>query len=351
MTEPRRPGQGLAHRSLLGALEEGVLRVREGRVVEANTALRGLLGRGDLLGRPATELFVDAWGGPLELESTEVARARTADGRLRPVSIRQVTDEIFLVVDRSRERDLEEQVGQLAGPVAPADPAQPLQREAVAMVEHELATVHTVVRGYLRLLLDDPAAPLTGGQARHVNAALGALERSTELLRNLMALARDGADELPLESKPLALHALIERALASIAPLLQAARIEVRLELDADEDRVRADAARLEAVFTNLLSNCCRFAPAASTVWIQTSVAQLAGDRPFVCVAVRDQGPGLSEQLATDAFKPFVRGASGGGAGLGLAICRRAVEVHGGSIEAVADPAGGLFRVLLPLEA
>ena len=350
MTEARRPNPSLAQRSLLGALEEGVLRVREGRVLEANTALRALLGRGDLVGRPASELFVDAWGGPLtELETTEIARARDAEGRLRPISIRQVTEEIFIVVDRSRERELEEEVGRLALPGAHADPAQPLQREAVAMVEHELATTQTVVRGYLRMLLDDAAEPLPEAQASRAREAFRALERSGELLRNLMALARDGVTDLPLECKPEPLHELIRRAAANIAPLLEVARLAVELDFAADEDRVRADGPRLEAVFANLLSNACRFAPAGSSVWIQTSIAQL--DRPMICVAVRDQGPGLSPELAARVFQPFVRGPSGGGAGLGLAICRRTVEAHGGSIEAVADAEGGLFRVLLPLDS
>jgi signal transduction histidine kinase len=338
---------------LLGALEEGVLRVREGRVIEANTALRRMLGRGDLLGQPATELFVDAWGQTLSLlATTEIARVREAGGRLRSVSIRQVSDEIFVIIDRSRERALEEEVGRLSTP-AQADPAAPLRDEVVAMIEHELSTAQTAVRGYLRMLLEDGTQELSPQQSERVREAMRVSDRSRELLSNLLAVARDERQSEPLEYKRVHLHDVIDAALRSVWPLLEDAGIRVELDLIAEDDRVRADASRLERVFSNLLINGVRHAPETRVLQVHTSVLQI--DRPHICVAVRDQGAGIKADQVDRIFEPFIQGhgscgVASGGVGLGLAICRKTVEMHGGSIEAVPDLGHGLFRVLLPLE-
>ena len=78
-----------------------------------------------------------------------------------------------------------------------------------------------------------------------------------------------------------------------------------------------------------------------------TSQAQLR-DGPVLCVVVSDEGEGVDEALAERIFQPFVRGESGAGVGLGLAVCRQIVLAHGGSIETVASTGCGVFRVVLP---
>jgi signal transduction histidine kinase len=337
---------------LLRALEEGVLRVRSGRVVEANLAMRGMLERGDVLGRSVSELFADVAGRPLAaLRSLEAARLRTPAGQLKAVSVRRATDEVFIVVDRSRERRLEEEVWALGGGArrSPPDPLAPLAGEVAALLEHELSTVYTAVRGHLRLLADSAGSGLADPQRECVHAALRAAERGNSLARNLVSLLRGECADLASVRKPLRLHDVVRRAAVQVRPLLEPADLGLELDLAAEDDQLMGDADWLEQVFANLLANASRFAPRGSAVQVHTSLVQLA-EGESLCAAVRDTGPGVAPQDAERIFEPFVRGGGApGGAGLGLAVCRRAVAAHGGTIEAVSG-SGGLFRVLLPRE-
>jgi signal transduction histidine kinase len=334
---------------LLRALEEGVLRVRSGRVVEANIAMRGMLERGDVLGRSIPELFADVGGQPLAgLRTLEAARLRTPGGQLKPVSVRRATDEVFIVVDRSRERRLEEEVWALGGGrSAAADPLAPLAREVAALLEHELGTVYTAVRGHLRLLADSAGSALGDDQRAYLHAALRAAERGHALAANLLALVRGASADLAGVRKPLHLHEVVRRAAALARPLLEPAELALELDLAAEDDELVGDADWLEQVFANLLANAARFAPRRSAIQIHTSLAQL-GETETLCAIVRDAGPGVPASEAERIFQPFVRGAGApGGAGLGLTVCRRAVEAHGGRIEAVPGK-GGAFRISLP---
>ena len=337
---------------LLRALEEGVLRVRSGRVVEANIAMRSMLERGDVLGRSISELFADVAGRPLAgLRTLEAARLRTPGGQLKPVSVRRATNEVFIVVDRSRERRLEEEVWTLGGgrPV-PADPLAPLAGEVAALLEHELCTVYTAVRGHLRLLADTSPGALGEEQRQCVHGALRAAERGNALARNLVALLRGECADLASVHKPLRLHEVVRRAVALSRPMLEPSELAVELDLAAEDYLLIGDADWLEQVFVNLLVNASCFAPRGSAVQIHTSLAQLAQGESL-CAAVRDSGPGVPPADVERIFEPFVRGtAASGGLGLGLAICRRVVSAHGGTIEAVPG-SGGLFRVLLPRRA
>jgi signal transduction histidine kinase len=338
-----------AEPGLLRALEEGVLRVRGGRIIEANLAMRGMLERGDVLGVGVSELFADAGGKPLAaLRTLEAARLRTPAGQLKPVSVRRATDEVFIIVDRSRERRLEEEVWSLGGArSAAANPLAPLASEVAALLEHELATVYTAVRGHLRLLAEKAGPALDEAQRDCLHGALRAAERGNALAHNLVALARGECSDLASVRKPLALHAVVRRAAALALPAFEAAGAKLELDLAAEDDQLVGDADWLEHVFLNLLGNASRFAPRGSAVAVHTSLVQLA-EGESLCAAVQDAGPGVAAADAERIFEPFVRGSgAAGGLGLGLALCRRAVVAHGGTIEAVSG-GGGLFRVLLP---
>jgi two-component system sensor histidine kinase KdpD len=228
----------------------------------------------------------------------------------------------------------------------------PLRSELAGMIEHELLTAHTVARGYLRMLLAGSAGPLSAEQQTWAREGLRALARGEVLLRNLAALVRTGREPGRSAHKPLRAHELLEAAVASARPLLELRGLRVELHCDADRDALRGDAEALEQVFVNLLANCARYAPADTRVQVHTSALEL-GEREFLCAAVRDEGPGVRAADAARIFEAFARGSQGvdgQGMGLGLAICRRHLAAHDGSIEAVPDLGYGLFRVLLPLD-
>ncbi len=341
---------------LLEALDHGVLRHRDGRVIEVNDTLASMFGAepAGLVGRAVAELIADADGRPLrQPESREPACLRDAGGALRAVALRQISPEILLVVDRARERRLEQEVWRLSQQAAAVpNPDEPLRGEVVGMIEHEVRTAITVVRGYLRMLLSERHGPLTPDQWCFSNEARRATERVLVLLDNLLDLAA-GDDGMPVVRKPVRVEDVLRAALDGARPLLEDAGVKAELEIEPRGEELMADPDRLEQVFVNLISNAAGHAPQGSTLSIGTSLAQLA-DGDFVAITFTDEGPGISEADVERIFQPFVQGhgsigVASGGVGLGLAICRRIVSLHEGTIDAVPALGYGLFRVMLPL--
>jgi two-component system OmpR family sensor kinase len=342
--------------ALLDALDRGLLRVAGDRVVSANAALGRMAGlpAAELAGRALVELFSDPGDRPLQaLEAGDGFSLRDLQGRLRPVSLRRVSEALWLVLDRERESRLEREVWRLASEKREiaAPPDEPLRGEQVGMIEHEIRTAVTVVRGYLRWLGGERDRLLDPEHWSFVREARRAIERVGPLLDNLLELARVG-EALPSSRKPLHLHEVLELALRTARPLLGERCVKVECDLGAHTDELIGDPDRLEQVFVNLLANAATFSPEGGSVRIATEVAELDAGA-VVQIAVADQGPGVQPADAERIFAPFVQGhgtigVASGGVGLGLAICRRIVSAHGGQIEAVPGLGYGLFRVTLP---
>jgi signal transduction histidine kinase len=344
--------------ALLDALDRGVLRVAGDRVVSANAALGRMVGlpATELAGRAVAELFSDTSDRPLErLEAGDGLSLRDLQGRLRPISLRRVTDALWLVLDRERESRLEREVWRLAREKSEiaAPPDEPLRGEQIGMIEHEIRTAVTAVRGYLRWLGGERDRLLDPEHWSFVREARRAIERVAPLLDNLLELARVG-EALPSARKPMHLHDVLELAFRTARPLLADRGVKLERDLSAFPDDMVGDPDRLEQVFVNLLANAATFSPEGGSVRIATEIAEL-GAGEVVQIAVADQGPGIAPADAERIFAPFVQGhrsvgVASGGVGLGLAICRRIVAAHGGQIEAVPGLGYGLFRVTLPAQ-
>jgi signal transduction histidine kinase len=344
--------------ALLAALEEGVLVVEEGRVRAANPAVSRISGfaPAELLGRRATELFTQANGAPLELPaSCEAARLRDAEGALVPVSLRRVDARVCLVIDRSRERRLEQEIWRLGSGGELCAPQLPAASEIAGMIEHEIGTALLLVRGNLRLLLDDRAGTLSEAQRSFAGEARRGAERVARLAGDLLEIAADQAPGvLRVVRKPVRLQALIEAAALEARPLFDERDQRLDLELALECDELRLDPQRIEQLLVNLLANAAKFAPPGSTV--RVAAHEFEDDTgPHVCVSVIDEGPGVSVEEAAEIFRPFVRGSSAeqakaSGAGLGLAVCELIARAHGGRVEALVSPGCGHFRLLLPAD-
>lgn len=221
--------------------------------------------------------------------------------------------------------------------------------EAQERIEHEIKTALTVVRGYLCMLADGRGGALDAGQQELLGQARRQVERFGVLLDELRA-AR--AQQPPRRArKPGRLQAAIESAAAAARPAFEERSIALEVALDPEIPAAAFDAEGIEQLAMNLLLNAAKFAPPGSKVRVALDLVE-GSEGPRALLSVADQGPGVAAHEAESIFDPYVRGsaASGAaGAGLGLAICRQIAEAHGGSIEAVPSPEGGLFRVTLGL--
>ncbi len=173
----------------------------------------------------------------------------------------------------------------------------------------------------------------------------------TRLVDDLLDISRITRGLIDLDREPLALHHLIDRAIEIASPLIAQKRHRMIVDV-ASTIVVDGDATRMTQVFTNLLTNAARYTPSGGTIGIH---ATLDGAR--VRIAVTDSGIGIQPQMLTQIFELFQQGTnhgiarSEGGLGIGLAIVRNLVQLHGGTVTAASAGAGrgSTFDVDLPI--
>ncbi|HEY6324733.1 MAG TPA: ATP-binding protein [Thermoanaerobaculia bacterium] len=230
----------------------------------------------------------------------------------------------------------------------------------LAMLSHELRTPLTPVLAMASRLLADAGLPAG------LRAGLAMIRRNVELearlIDDLLDLTRISRGKLDLHCEPTDLRQVIEQALETCDESKLAARRLVR-DFDAEEHFVWGDPSRLVQVFWNLLSNALKFTPPDGTIRLRSYLGESAGagaeagPRQLV-VEISDSGVGVDAVALPHIFDAFDQGEAGtarrfGGLGLGLAISRAIVEMHGGSLTALSAgrERGTTLAVRLPLPA
>lgn len=222
-----------------------------------------------------------------------------------------------------------------------------LADELFSTLGHELRGPLTTIKGASRTLLRHAAA-LDPAASRQLLLDIDQeADRLHRLVDNLLELARAGVGPNALKSEPTALDVLIRRVVADATPRAGDRRLRVRVA--ADLPRPSVDPVRIEQVIRNLVDNAIKFSPPTGTIDIAATV-----HGNTIGVTVKDEGPGVAPEYHRRVFERFFRvepHSSGvAGAGLGLAICKRFVELHGGRIELDSRPGyGAAFRFTLPL--
>jgi signal transduction histidine kinase len=218
------------------------------------------------------------------------------------------------------------------------------------MASHELKTPLTSMRMILPLVLERKVGPLTEKQAELLAVTSEAVERMRQIVETILDLGRLASGKMPLDVRPLAPTDLVRRAVASHRAAFEAKGVELKDDSPEGLPPVRADAAHLERVFTNLLSNALRFTPAGGAVSI--SAGRIDGSVAF---RVSDTGCGVSEAHVAHLFESFYRvpgQESDTGTGLGLAVVRQIIETHGGRVGVEsALGKGSTFWFTLPAAA
>ena len=230
-----------------------------------------------------------------------------------------------------------------------AEDAVRMKDEFLAMLSHELRTPMSAMLGWLHLL---KTGKLTAEQQA---MALDTIERNariqTRLVNDLLDVSRIVTGKMELDAEIMPLDRALETALDSARLEGRARGIELEAHLGRGAWHVKGNPQRVQQIFSNLLSNALKFSPKGSRIEIRL---ERAGNEARVSVA--DQGEGIAAEVLPHVFERFRQADSStrrrhGGLGLGLAIVRSLVELHGGSVTA-ASPGrgrGATFSVTLPL--
>ena len=255
-------------------------------------------------------------------------------------SAHQNTRRLAVEVRRAAQRleaqnaKLEEQRQELTRLNAELDQAAKLKDQFLANVSHELRTPLNSVIGFSDLLLTmaSPDSPLTDTQRDYLETIARNGRHLLDLINELLDLSKIAAGQMQLRLEPLALDALLREVANSVRAQLEARKHKLAIEPLRDTLVVTADRGRLRQVLLNLVSNAIKFTTDGGRI---TLAAQLAGDR--VRVAVSDSGIGIAPDDQQKLFREFVQldGSPSRryeGTGLGLALSKRLVELHGGTI-------------------
>jgi signal transduction histidine kinase/ActR/RegA family two-component response regulator len=234
---------------------------------------------------------------------------------------------------------------------AEAEQASRIKDEFLSTLSHELRTPLSAITGWVHLLgegASDPAELKEGLAVIDRNARV-----QTALVEDLLDMSRIISGKLRLEVQRVDIEHVVGAALETVQLMANAKGVQLRSKIDPAVHAVAGDPARLQQVVWNLLSNAIKFTPAGGRV--DVSVACVAWE---VEISVADTGSGIAPDFLPRVFDRFHQADYGstrrhGGLGLGLAIARHLVELHGGTIRATSEGEGrgATFIVKLPLHA
>ena len=231
-----------------------------------------------------------------------------------------------------------------------AEIANRLRDEFMATVSHELRTPLNSILGWARLM--------KGGSLDEIqsNKALSTIIKNSEtqnrLIEDLLDVARVISGKLQLDIIEIDPSDIVSHAIETVRPIAEAKQIKIDLEIRESDhaQSIKGDRNRMMQVFTNLLTNAIKFSPDGTMILVTMDF----GDGS-VTTRIKDSGKGISREFLPLVFERFrqdtTTASKNGGLGLGLAIVRNLVEIHGGSVKAESEGEnkGSTFTVILPL--
>ena len=230
-----------------------------------------------------------------------------------------------------------------------AQVASRMKDEFLAVLSHELRTPLNAIVGYSRLM--------RGGVLSEdkVGRALETLERNAtwlaQIVEDVLDVSRIVAGKIRLDVQPVQLGMIVDNAVATVQPAADAKGVRIQTVIDSGAGPVAGDPGRLQQVVWNLMSNAVKFTPKHGRVQVR-----LERVNSHVEIVVSDTGVGIKADFLPYVFERFRQADASttrqtAGLGLGLAIVRHIIEMHGGTVEAASsgEGQGATFRVRLPL--
>jgi signal transduction histidine kinase/ActR/RegA family two-component response regulator len=307
------------------------------------------------IGVPALLMLLRLWGEDLGLYDQALGRALLviAFSVVFAAVVWRTGDVVFsqeLNATRA-ERSLHEQTVKSLAALADADRRK---TEFLAVLAHELRNPLAPVRNAVHLLRARAAVDTEA--VRPYTLIERQIEHLSRLIDDLMDVSRISRDSLELRKEQVVLSEIAATALEATRHLLDAKGHSITVQLPEYDVQLEADAARLVQVFTNLLANAAHYTPPGGEITLSTGVEpppELPAEQRQLVVSVRDNGMGIAPEQLPRVFDLFyqIGGESRqGGLGIGLALVRKLVELHGGSVRAVSAGRGqgSTFTVYLP---
>ncbi len=338
---------------------EVVILTGAGVLAHAITALRE--GAFDYLLKPLERL--EALGEVVQ-RCLERRRLRLENQRL----LAEVTDANQRLEEKVAHRtaELEETNRRLAD-------ALRVKSEFLANMSHELRTPLNSILGFAELLGDQAFGSLSAKQGRFVVNIRNGGRHLLALVTDLLDLSAIEAGRISLHPEPLDLHEILESVLHDIRPQAEDKKLALNLDMAEPSRRLDADPVRIKQILYNLLSNAVKFTPDGGRITV-TARAVLAGEQgsrgaeessplplsppapqQFLELAVADTGVGIKAEDLPKLFQPLTQLESPHtkrhqGTGLGLALTKRLVEMHGGRIwaQSEGEGKGSAFTMVLP---
>ena len=355
----------------------------DGRLTFVNQAARQLMGleKGESLGeRGISDLHPESALRRIESEGVPAAEAAGAwegenavlrhDGSEIPVSqviVAHASPEAYRGYVSTIMRDITERklaesrmeaaLEALQEAKSGADAANRAKSEFLANMSHEIRTPVNGIMGMLQVL---QSTPLDDEQAACASTAMRSCTRLVRLLSDILDLSRIEAGKLTVQHAPMELRDVLCQVKELFAPSARESGTELRFWIDpAIPDRVLGDAARLQQVLINMVGNALKFTPGGQVTLEAWALSSLRGRHARVCFEVTDTGAGIPDDKLGLLFTPFSQVDAGytrthQGAGLGLSICRRLVELMGGSISVISEVGAGTsmaFALNFPVDA
>ena len=302
----------------------------KGELLYANSTAKAMLGIGGPAGPGAEELRRKVSGlvyskaasrdGVIEVEFPEGRKYCRVS--LETLSSKVQSPAVFMVL---RDITLEREI-------------QKVKEEFFHSVAHDLRAPLLTMQGYIKLL--EREFPPEAKQAGYVKSVKEASDRLFKMLENILDISRMEAGQLKPDKEKIKAGEFLSSAAESFRPLFEEKGVEFLVDVaSAGDAEFSADSALLRRVIENLVSNAWKFTPAGGKV-----TASVAKYGPGLLFSVADNGPGIPpDQMDTifEKYKRLDQAHGEAGFGLGLAIARKIVELHGGKIWAGAAPAGG----------
>ncbi|MFQ5578117.1 MAG: ATP-binding protein, partial [Anaerolineae bacterium] len=300
--------------------------------------------------------------GAIYVENRSV-RGRFSEGDLLPLILfanqAAVAIENAILIEELETRvaertcELEAAMTQVEKSWAEAVEANRLRTVWVGNLAHDLGAPLAIASGALSMLQEETLGGLNAEQQEWIGKSLKAVQHAANLIEELFGLAKLESKGIALHKKTVSLPEFLQEVYAIGSGLPWGKEVEFTLDLASPLPALTIDPVRIHQVLLNLLSNACKFTAAGS---VTLHARQLPG-KASVCIGVADTGEGIAAGNFDRLFHRFEQFDNNPerrarGAGLGLAICRELVELHGGSIWIESAPGfGANFMFTLPLDA